>query len=300
MSVADLVAALGGIARVRDLVERGASADAVSRAVQRGHLHRPRRGVVALPTTPAILLRAAAAGGVLAGPSAARLYGFWTPPTSTTFVSVRRDAHVDRIPVAGIRLLRDAHHLTAAESFVVTPLTAVRQCVRLLPFDHAVAVIDSGLNGRGGSPLLTRASVDQLKTVLPLRLVPVLGAVDGAAESGAESIARVRLSRRGLVVRPQFWVTRNMRVDLLIGDHLVVEIGSREFHATPEAYEKDHARAAILVGLGFDYLEFTTEQVMNDWSTVETVILSRVLSQHLETTRAPVRATRRSPTRIAG
>ena len=74
---------------------------------------------------------------------------------------------------------------------------------------------------------------------------------------------------------PQQWLTRGVRVDLLIDD-LVIEIGSREFHAYPDQYEHDHARAALIIGLGFDYLEFTTRQVMEEWPTVEGVVLGRI------------------------
>lgn len=102
----------------------------------------------------------------------------------------------------------------------------------------------------------------------------MIDASDSRAESGAESIARVRLRRVGLQVRPQHWATSAIRVDLLIGDRLVVEIGSTTFHANPEGYERDHVRATTLLGLDFHVLEFTTRQVMDDWPDVEAVILS--------------------------
>lgn len=81
----------------------------------------------------------------------------------------------------------------------------------------------------------------------------------------------------GVQARTQVWIARGIRVDLLIGERLVVEIGSEQFHADPDQYESDHSRAATIVGLGFELLEFTTRQIMDDWSTVEAVILERAL-----------------------
>ena len=88
-----VVSALGGIAFVRAVRARGVSKDAVQRAITNSDgLIRPRYGTVAVPTLPGPILRAAAAGGALAGPSAADYYGLWTPSNSRLHVSVRSDA----------------------------------------------------------------------------------------------------------------------------------------------------------------------------------------------------------------
>ena len=164
------------------------------------------------------------------------------------------------------------------------------QCIRGLEFAEAVAVLDSALHqdAHGATPSL---DLDHMRRRLPKRLHAILDAADARAEAGAETIARVRLARIGIIARPQCWVARGIRVDLLIGDQVVVEIGSQEFHAHPDHYEADHSRAAILLGIGFDVLEFTTRQVMHDWETVERVILEHV--RPLTTLSEQTRATRR-------
>ena len=276
---AHAVARLGGLATTAQLRAAGVHPDAIGRAVLlRSTLVRPRRGILALPSTPPALLRAVRAGGALAATSAAEFHGLWTPSDARLHVSVRRDAPVSGN--AGIVLHRDAHHLTPGERFLVSRQTCVRQCIRMLPFPEAVAVLDSALHqdALGDLGALGAASpidLDLLRRQLPRRLHPVVDAADGRAESGAESIARTRLALLGVVAVPQQWVTRGVRADLLVDD-LVIEIGSREFHADPEQYERDHTRAALIIGLGFDYLEFTTLQVMSDWQTVEGVIRARM------------------------
>ncbi len=289
---------LGGMATTAQLRAVGVRRDAVARAVrEKSTLVRPRRGVFALPTAPSEILRAVQAGGALAATSAAEFHGIWTPTDLRLHVSVRRDAHLS--PSDRIVLHRDSHHLAPIECFVVSRQSCVRQCIRILPFHEAVAVLDSALHqdALGAEPPI---DLELLRRELPRRLHPVVDSADGRAEAGAESIARTRLAEVGVVAVPQQWLTQGVRVDLLI-DCLVVEIGSREFHADPDQYESDHSRAAIIVGLGFDYLEFTTSQVVDDWQTVEGVILARLdrlaaFRQHSWMTRrdsgAPPRASR--------
>lgn len=268
------VSSLGGIALVRSVRACGVSKDAIQRAVTlRGTLVRPRYGMVALPTAPRAILRAAAAGGALAGPSAADYYGLWTPSSRQLHISVRSDAVRRRNPQ--VVLIRDGHHLRPDEGFVVSLETCVRQCIRLLPFDEAVAVVDSALH-RELTTATATLDMDRLRSQLPARLHPVLDTADPRSEAGAETLARVRLRRLGIVAHPQRWITRGIRVDLLIGDRLVVEIGSVAFHAHPDAYESDHSRSAVLLALGCDVLEFTTSQVMDDWPFVEGIILDHV------------------------
>ncbi|CAN5450132.1 hypothetical protein BH10ACT6_BH10ACT6_13260 [soil metagenome] len=271
------VARRGGIATTAELRAAGVRPDAINRAVLlKSTLIRPRRGIFALATAPPEVLRAIRAGGALAATSAAQLYGLWTPPDGRLHVSVRRDAHLS----ASHRVVyhRDAHHLGPSERFLVSRQSCVRQCIRFLPFSEAVAVLDSALHqlAQNAVPAIDLdLDLDLMRRDLPRRLHPVLDASDGRAEAGAESLARTRLAQVGVIATPQQWIASGIRVDLLIDD-LVVEIGSREFHADPDQYEHDHARAALIVGLGFDYLEFTTSQVTGDWDTVEGVILRRI------------------------
>lgn len=292
---AHVVARLGGIATTAQLRAAGVHPDAIGRAVRlRSTLVRPRRGILALPSTPPVLLRAIRAGGALAATSAAEFHGLWTPQDARLHVSVRRDARVTTN--ARIVLHRDAHHLAPGERFLVSRHTCVRQCIRMLAFAEAVAVLDSALHqdaldDLGALGIAPPIDLDLLRRQLPQRLRPVVDAADGRAEAGAESIARTRLAHLGVVAVPQQWLMRGVRADLLVDD-LVIEIGSKEFHADAEQYERDHVRAALITGLGFDYLEFTTLQVMNDWPTVEGVVLARMDAraasrQHFAATRRP-------------
>lgn len=186
------VARLGGLATTRQLRLAGVGADAVRRAVLlRGTLLRPRRGVFAIPTAPPMIIRAIAAGGSLAALSAADYYGLWTPQDRRLHISVRPDAHL--APDPKVVRHRDAHRLVRGEQFLVSRQSCVRQCIRALVFDEAVALLDSALHqdADGTTPPIDLPS---LRASLPTRFHPVLDAANSRSEAGAETLARVRLA----------------------------------------------------------------------------------------------------------
>jgi very-short-patch-repair endonuclease len=109
-----------------------------------------------------------------------------------------------------------------------------------------------------------------------LRLRLQLADVDGRSESIIESISRFRCRALGLQVRIQVTLASGVRVDMVIGDRLVVEVDGREYHSNPAAFERDRIRDARLTALGYRVLHFSYKQVMYDWPSVEAAILAAV------------------------
>jgi very-short-patch-repair endonuclease len=282
---------LGGIASLRQLMARGFSADSIHRAQHDGRIERVRHGVYATAEAPRDVVRAARVGGALASVSTAEHHGFWVPPHDSLHVSVRPDAHYLKHPDDVGRplvptdhaatVLRDGHRLDpAAERFRVSRITCLTQAVRNLDEEYAIAMIDSALHGR--NPKISAVEYARLQSRLPRRYAGLFAAVNRLAESGSESIARVRLARAGIIATPQVWVARGIRADLLIGDRMIIEIGSVQHHASAEAYQRDHARLAILNGLTFLVLDFSYQQVMWDWPTVLSIVQVRMdADEHL-------------------
>lgn len=124
---------------------------------------------------------------------------------------------------------------------------------------------------RGAYP---ESLLGDVRALLPRHLWGAIDLVDTRPEAGSESVARVRYRRAGIDAVPQVRVARGIRVDLLIGDRLIVEVGSFLHHGSAQAYEDDHERLAALVGLGFVVLDFTYHQVMFDWKTVLSTTLA--------------------------
>lgn len=218
-----------GLAHRRELMRAGCTRADLDDAWRRGRIERVRHGSYALPGLPVDVLRAARVGGVLAGVSALTSRGAWTPPASRLVVSVPHNARDLRHPDdAGRRLSethpdvlvpRDATDLTPAERLSVSPSRAAAQTLLHEPVDMAVAVIDSALWLRSAD----RPSLFVVHRHLERRsAVGLVTLLDARAESGTESVVRVRLVERGLRPEIQVWLTTEIRVDLLIDGWLVV------------------------------------------------------------------------------
>lgn len=134
-----------------------------------------------------------------------------------------------------------------AESWRVGPLDALRQCLRCLPPEYAVAVIDSALHLGVVGPHDLIALAQGLSSA---RRRWVLRA-DGRAESGTETLVRLALEDAGLSVRPQVTIAGVGRVDMMVGPRVVVEVDSESWHSTPDQRANDARRGLVLHEKGY-------------------------------------------------
>ena len=116
----------------------------------------------------------------------------------------------------------------------------------------------------------------------------VAGATSGAArsvarvdiaESGTESLVRVRLRRKRVRVRTQVTIEGVGRVDMLLRHRVVLEVDSRAHHTGEENYHRDRLRDLKLLARGYVVIRVTWEQVMFGWEEVEPLILE-ALARH--------------------
>jgi very-short-patch-repair endonuclease len=136
----------------------------------------------------------------------------------------------------------------------------------------AICAIDSAL----ARELCTS---EEIRRHLSSRGGAVLDRCDGRAESGVESIFRVRALGEGFVFRIQVPFPGS-RVDFLFGDRLIVEVDGSEHHAGAEAFKRDRERDAWHAALGYLVMRFTYEQVIHRWTEVNSVL--RLLIQRGE------------------
>ena len=87
---------------------------------------------------------------------------------------------------------------------------------------------------------------------------------------------RLRLKKRRLKVSTQVEIDGVGRVDLLVGERLVIEIDSTAYHSGPQAYHRDRQRDLRLTLLGYHVLRFSWEQITFQWDEVEAAILAVV------------------------
>ncbi|MDF0529469.1 DUF559 domain-containing protein [Tsukamurella sp. 8F] len=246
-----LLRAGSGVVRARDL--RAAGLD--GRPEVYG-LRRIRRGWYAGGSPPDDLIAAVAAGGALTCVSALRLRGVWVPEgygvhaRRTRYADARKGVVWCPVPHAPIRAACD-------------PLPdALRAAARCRPPEDFIVLCDSVLNMR-------LATMDQLVEWLPgLPAAKSLARCDGRADSGTETMVRLRLRSEGIHLDIQVYLHGVGTVDILVGNRLIIECDSRAHHTDRNAYADDRRRDRMSTMGGYITLRLTYFDVVHDWEAV--------------------------------
>ncbi|HEX4057755.1 MAG TPA: DUF559 domain-containing protein [Galbitalea sp.] len=277
-----------GIFTLRTLESGGVTERKRSELLRAGTLVRLRNGWFARQDADVDQIRAVRLGGRITCLTALRQQGLWVMPDRRLHVSVRGNASRLRCPDSrgkawdptshpDVCLHWTEIHWDAPAAVAVETLgTSIAHLLRCTDRNSAIVTIDSALNTViGGKPLLVMSELRGLIAQLPPSYSRIIDLVDPTAQSGLETLARLRLRGRGLRVRTQVEIDRVGRVDVLIGDRLVLELDSRRHHLG-ENYEKDRTRDLELVRQGFTVLRVSYHRVMFDWPSVEEAILVSV------------------------
>ncbi|WP_018177851.1 endonuclease domain-containing protein [Jongsikchunia kroppenstedtii] len=255
-----------GVYRTCELKQRGLSDAHIRQQVTTGDLLPIRRGWYALRLADQKTVEAVRTGGVLSCVSALGKHGIWVPPDSRVHV---------RFP------LEDRHNRRSCRGFgrmppidtAIDPVLAAYCCAaRCLDDEGFVAVSDSILN-------TTPLEIADLRCALsaaPQRITRLLDRCDGRAQSGTESIARVRFRKARIKVRVQVRITGIGIVDLLIGERLIVECDSVAFHTGAENYQRDRDRDRRAAVDGYITIRLTYNDILYRWDAVLADILDLV------------------------
>lgn len=278
-----------------ELLALGVSPRSIAAAVHAQVVTRARRGVYTPASAPRHVMRALRVGGLAACTTAAESFGLWVPEQRLTEVwlprqaSRLRSADSRRIPLAladRSRLRTHWHPLTdwaAAESWRVGRFDAVAQCMRCLPRDDAIAVLDSALS----LGVIGAHELRALEAAVPSYRRPWIHLSDGRAGSGTESLVRLALHDAGFRVTPQVRIAGVGFVDMLVGTRVVVEVDSERWHSTPEQRAEDSRRDLELYRLGFVVVRVRYDQAVNGREAVVAAVERAVRTSH------SVRAARR-------
>lgn len=234
-------------------------------AIRSGSLVRLRPGWLARADADADVAAAVRAGGAVACASALRLHGAWVPH-SLGRGHVRRSRWHGEVG-GGCR----AYGRLPSPKRAVDDLESAFRCVvRCGTHEDVIVIADSLLHRR-------LASAEELRRWLesaPARIRVLLDRVD-AAESGTETMTRVRLRGRGVAVRTQVWIGRR-RVDLVVGELLIIECDGAEHHRDWTAHEADRERDRVLTAQGYVVVRLTYRQIVDDWPAVEQDLLALI------------------------
>ncbi|MCI2959669.1 endonuclease domain-containing protein [Agromyces atrinae] len=224
--------------------------------------------------------------------SAARHLGLWVLPDTRLHVALPPSASraIHRADVA----LHWSHGIIPpAGRFAVDSIeNSLYFVTRCRPHDEAVAAVDSALNKK----LVRRGNLDALATRVGGTFARVVADADGRADSGLESLPRVRLARRGITMHPQAIVDGHA-IDGLIGDRLLLQFDGDRFHSTPKARQRDREEDRWLALQGYTVLRFGTSDVLRDWPRAEAQIREAIAADLHLWPAARVRSLE-SPTRV--
>ncbi|MFT4124944.1 MAG: DUF559 domain-containing protein [Gordonia sp. (in: high G+C Gram-positive bacteria)] len=211
--------------------------------------------------------------------TALRMHGVWVPPhVRVAALDVPGDRRVH------VRARQSAHRRARAKRFCgqygrpgpeVTAVddipTALRHALRCLDDEGIVVVCDSILN----QGLLEMSDLVALFSSAPRRVRRLLERCDACADSGTETMVRVRLTGLGITVRSQVTIAGVGRVDFLVGERLIIEIDSVEFHdKSPEQREMDRRRDEEAARLGYLTLRFGYRRVVYQWDEAQASVLA--------------------------
>ena len=262
MSVPAILESLGGVARSRELRDRGATDSRIARAIRDGQVVRPRRGWLAAAHADRDLIAAAAGGVVLTCITQAKRLGLWTLGDGRTHVAASSSARPSARDCAAHwgrpLLLRPPGTL---EDPVCNVLQFVAACQ---PYEEALVIWNSALS-RG---LVDRSALSRLPFRGPARRL--LANARPFFDSGLETLVATRLRWTKLRLLPQAHLFGH-RVDLLIGKRLVVQIDGAT-HTGPQR-DADNAFDAFLVSRGYTVIRVGYVQIIDDWHSLQSQLM---------------------------
>lgn len=293
MDALQLFPASLGVLTTAQLREAGMTKRMIRTAIASGTFSRVRRGWLAYRGDAAALAAVRSCGAVSCL-SAMEHLGAWQPRRTTGHVR-RADARRDRrgqskeprrslraggeLPQSERRRERD-RSAKGCRPFGTNPPvlaavddleTAFRCALRCADREQLITIADSIVHRK----LATLDELQQWSKDAPLRVRTVLELVEPQCEAGTESMVRLRLRGRGINLRVQQWIGRR-RVDLLIGDRLIIECDSAAWHTDAEAFQRDRRTDRIHLALGYLVVRLTWEQIHDEWPAIEQDILAIV------------------------
>lgn len=267
LSATETIRRLGGLARGTHLQELGFSRRALSRLVERGEIQRVRDGVFAVPSLDRDVRTAVAHGGALSCVSVLRALGVWVLADSDVpHVWIGHDRHAQ----AHAECACISHYYRGSPPLgstgVETALLHLRRCAG----DEAFFAAYESAWRQG---LLTRAARDRIRSALPRTARWLIDIARSDADSGLESLLRLRLHILGIRLDCQVTIAGVGRVDFVLGGRLILEIDGKENHASPDKRHKDLVRDAVASRIGYETLRFDYAQVVYDWPTVQAAVI---------------------------
>lgn len=204
--------------------------------------------------TPADIAASLARGAKLTCISALRHHGLWTPPFDGRHELDHRRTGAPATDVVGHGTVRRWDD----DAPIIAPALALAHAARCLPIRDVAVLFESAAN----TGVVSMWQVEDILAALPQRIRKRLGTIEHRSQSGTETIVRRCFQRLRVPVRAQVQIEHVGRVDLLVGENLVIECDSRAHHTSEWAYAEDRRRDLQLVLQGYVVVRLTWADVM--------------------------------------
>jgi very-short-patch-repair endonuclease len=254
----------GGVASARTLRIAGVSRDEIDAALAARSIRRIRRGWYRSAIAHPQIVRAVEIGGALTCCSALAMQGVWMMPGLDLHVRVARGVALGPVGEARVHWSDRRQDHTFPMDSIAESLTVALRC---LDQRAAVVALDSLLNRR----LLARSDIESACGFPRGRRFLTL--TDPASESGLETVARLALRRLQIRVTSQVRIPGVGRVDLVLGDRLVLELDGESWHDRPGDFDADRRRDRELHARGYLVLRASYRQVLTQWPEIEEQVL---------------------------
>lgn len=192
--------------------------------------------------------------------SALRLYGIWVATKCCPGLHIRLSRHGE---ATGVRRCRGFGPIPPTDQPVDSLPTALACAYKCMSTEEWIAAVDSALHQN----LVTVDDLLAAWSHVPAGVRRALDRTDARAESGTETIVRIRLRSLGFRVHCQVHIPKVGRVDLVIG-RLIIECDSEGHHGSPAQRRNDYRRdRRSQIGrwlvIRVDYVD-----VLDDWPEV--------------------------------
>jgi len=268
LDLAQTIQRLGGVARSAQLQALGFSRTQLSRHARSGTIDCVRSGFYATPELDESVRTAIAHGGALSCASVLRIHRIW----------MLDDDHRPHVWVGPHGRVHSHSSCNCLSHFHIgkPPLGRASLEVALLHYrrcagDEAFfAAFESALSKR----LLSKAARQRVRAALPQSARWLVDLARSDADSGLESVLRLRLHILGIRLDCQVQVAGVGRVDFVVGGRLIIEADGKLNHDGPSMRHKDLTRDAAASAQGFETLRFDYAQIVYDWTRVQSSILA--------------------------